>query len=64
MSDVDQIEDTISGRQCARCRQTFPIAADTDPMELLGWWTCASCTRSLLPALHRSTTAAVTTDPD
>lgn len=48
-----------AGRQCSRCRRSFPIEADTHPMELLGWWTCRPCTDALLPGRRRATTAGV-----
>ncbi len=50
-----------AGRQCARCRHTFPIEEGTHPMELLGWWTCQECTEALLPGRHRTTTANAAT---
>jgi hypothetical protein len=53
-----------AGRQCARCRQSFPIESGTHPMELIGWWTCPSCTLALLPARHRATTAANEARPE
>lgn len=42
-------ENDTSGRQCARCRHHFPIEPGTDPIELIGWWTCPGCTAALLP---------------
>ncbi len=44
------------GRQCARCRHHFPIEAGTDPIELIGWWTCHACSAALLPTRSRATT--------
>lgn len=49
-----QPDDAAPLRQCARCRQMFPVDAGTHPMELLGWWTCPTCTEALLPRQHRS----------
>ncbi len=50
-----QPDDVAPLRQCARCRQMFPVEAGVHPMELLGWWTCPACTDALLPGQHRST---------
>lgn len=50
-------DETAPGRQCARCRLIFPIEEGTHPMELIGWWTCPTCTQSLLPARHRTNVA-------
>ncbi len=49
--------DDSAQRQCARCRRHFPVAEGTDPIELIGWWTCSPCTESLLPGRPRSTDA-------
>lgn len=51
---VAQPDDVAPLRQCARCRQMFPVEAGIHPMELLGWWTCPACTDALLPGQHRS----------
>jgi hypothetical protein len=68
MTDNTVTDDTETGsddptptRQCGRCRGHFPIPADTHPMELRDWWTCAPCTHALLPGRHSVTTTHPTT---
>ena len=41
-------------RQCGRCRLTFPVPADTHPMELSDWWACPTCVETLVPGRRRA----------
>ena len=55
-TDASSADAGPPGRQCARCRHHFPVEAGTDPIELIGWWTCPACSDALLPTRSRAAT--------
>jgi hypothetical protein len=47
-------DDETPTRQRGRCRLSFPIPADTHPMEGRDWWICPNCSESPLPGRQRT----------
>jgi hypothetical protein len=43
-------DETVAGRQCGRCRKSFPGDATAHPTALQEWWLCPSCREALLGA--------------